>query len=365
MVVYDADMKKTMSIGFYTKFPKGSLFNQNSIVYGDELYAESLCRALRDIPGVEHAKLYAPNDMPDKMVDCMIYLNDNKPLESASRCRVLYLQNPYFEGSLVALKRIRKYGYDGELYVSQKLLKLQKNVVKHAAWLPFSVDTNVYYPRQTNIKLAFQVSYIGNDYKELDRTKQFLLPALRFNFGLYGKWGDAGLYQLFGRQIPALAWLRTKYRIWKAKRTVAHLSWQELLNRSDLLYRIARGKIPQEDVPSLYSSSEINLNYTAKDHIVWQVLTLRSLEIMACGGFLLTDADFLMKDNKFKNCLIVSKGGKELEKQVKYYLDNSKERQQIANRGHELVKKHYSSSIASERLVRFITQVLESRESIK
>lgn len=61
-----------MKIGFYTKYLTGSLKNKNSIVYGDELYALSMCKTLLEIKEVTSAKLYDKNNLPKAKIDYMI-----------------------------------------------------------------------------------------------------------------------------------------------------------------------------------------------------------------------------------------------------------------------------------------------------
>jgi len=55
-------------------------------------------------------------------------------------------------------------------------------------WLPFGVDTDLFYPRPPGLQYAYEVAYVGNDIKGERRTLLYICPALKFNFGLYGNW---------------------------------------------------------------------------------------------------------------------------------------------------------------------------------
>jgi len=61
-----------MKIGFYIKWNKHSLHSKANVI-GDELFGESLCKALRKFSEVSDAQLYAPNYIPDDLLDKFTY----------------------------------------------------------------------------------------------------------------------------------------------------------------------------------------------------------------------------------------------------------------------------------------------------
>jgi len=175
-----------MKLGFYIQWPKGSLATKGNVI-GDELYAEAMCNALRHL-GVESCELYAPNCLPEKKLDAMVYLNDTPPKNKWATKHILYMQNAFGEGSDKALIRLREMRFDGYAFISKKLLDLHRGSGFSGIWLPFGVDTEVFHPMQAGERYSHDVAYIGNDIKGEERTLLYLEPATRFDFALYGNW---------------------------------------------------------------------------------------------------------------------------------------------------------------------------------
>lgn len=95
------------------------------------------------------------------------------------------------------------------------------------------------------------------------------------------------------------------------------------------------------ETPYIFHDSKINLNITLRS--IRSGIPLRCMEIMASGGFLLTnfqsdllrhftpDKDFVYFENKT-----------DLLNKINYYLSNETEREKIAKSGYEKVLKHYN-----------------------
>jgi spore maturation protein CgeB len=305
-----------MHIGLYIKWNKGSLSSQRNVL-GDELHGESMCRSLRKIQSVKSAELYAPNHMPTNKLDIMIYLNDTEPNADLSRKHVLYMQNAYGEGSATMLTRFQNIGYDGYAFISKRLLDLHVQAGFYGIFLPFGVDLETFYPRRIEKRFAFDVAYIGNDIKGEDRTNKYLLPAAKYNFGLFGNWN-----------IP-----KHKYKFWK--------NWQRKPEYQAIFQRLSQGKIPQQKVPVLYSSAKINLNCTAQDCVDWDVITLRTYEVLACKGFLITDR-VKAAEETMNDYMVFTEGGQDLVDKIDYYLAHDTTRRRMAEAGYEYVTRHAS-----------------------
>lgn len=117
-----------------------------------------------------------------------------------------------------------------------------------------------------------------------------------------------------------------------------------------------------KDVPRWYSNSKINLNMyrTAKwpgesvVHIESDIaysISPRCYEVMACGGFLLTNSrpelhDLFEEGKEF----VVFESHEELEDKIKYYLVHSNEREKIAMAGWKAVREHTFANRAREIL---------------
>lgn len=123
----------------------------------------------------------------------MIYMNDNETKSELARKNVLYLQNGHNEGMDVALKRLRQLGYDGYIFISQKLLAVHESEGYKGIYLPFGVDLSLFNPKEKTEKYNYEVAYVGNDIKGSKRTMRYLYPALNYNFGLFGAWENGRL----------------------------------------------------------------------------------------------------------------------------------------------------------------------------
>ncbi|MFH2069161.1 MAG: glycosyltransferase [Candidatus Omnitrophota bacterium] len=316
-----------MKIGFYICWNKGSLEGSGNVL-GDELFAESMCRFLGRIKTVKNCKVYAPNDLPSGKLDLMVYLNDTPPNPGWAGKHLLYIQNARPEGADKFLREFHKLGYDGYAFVSSRLLEIHKKTGRDGIYLPFGVDTEFFYPRQQDRSYVFEVAYVGNDIKGEQRTLRYLYPAVDFNFGLYGTWNSFRRFQFW------------KNRPYQAK-----------------FFRISKGKIPQNDVPVLYSSAKINLNCTAQDCVDWDVITLRTLEVLACGGFLITDK-VPMAEKELSDCVVFTEGGADLTEKIKYYLANAVERKRVSGNGYEYVLKRASLKVRMDALYRYVDSIL-------
>jgi len=307
------------------------MVGQNFI--GDEIYAESLCQAISRIDGVESAEVFAPNHEPQGRQDFMIYLNDLPPRPETADRHVLYLQNAYNEGSDRKLRELTAHRYNGYAFISHGLLDIHRKDGLDGIFLPFGVDTTTFYPRERDEGYAHEVAYVGNDIKGAERTERYILPAAKYDFGLYGNW-DLSLRSRLGH-----------YEFWNKGGHIAR--------HRRVLSRRGRGKIPQDKVPVLYSSSKINLNCTLQDCVDWDVITLRTFEVLACRGFLISDsvpsAERLLKDG-----VVFTTGGKDLEEKMDRYLDDDRERERIAKAGYEYTVKNATIQARAAELVNYL-----------
>lgn len=304
---------------------------------GDELFANSLSASLRKIHGIQSVEIYAPNNPPSsECCDCMIYLNDTLPNKDWAKHHILYLQNGFGAEAEDILSRLLSVKWDGFVFFSKKLLSIHESSGGRGLFLPFGVDTSFFYPRPTHEEFEFEVAYVGNDIKGKSASTRYLLPAADFNFGLYGNW-----------KRP-----HAKFRRWKNF---------DLFNPTYrvVFERLSKGRIPQEDVPILYSSAKINLNCTIESCIEWDVITLRTLEVLACGGFLITDevpsARKLMSD-----CMVFTTGGKDLSDKIGYFLAHPEERSKISQNGYRYVTTHGSIDARALELHNFLKTTLTS-----
>lgn len=107
-------------------------------------------------------------------------------------------------------------------------------------------------------------------------------------------------------------------------------------------------------MPYVFKCAKINLNITLRS--IKSGIPLRAMDIMGCGGFLMTNyqADFLdyfVPGEDF----VFYEDYNDLMKKVDYYLTHEEERARIARNGHEKMKQYHTL----ESRVREIEQVLK------
>ena len=103
----------------------------------------------------------------------------------------------------------------------------------------------------------------------------------------------------------------------------------------------------------LYSSSKINLNCTQQTCIDWDVITLRTFEVLACRGFLISDIVPSARET-MQGCMVFTTGGRDLTEKIRYYLDHEDERLAIAQRGYEFVRNSATIDVRARELVGFL-----------
>lgn len=322
----------SLKIGFYVKWAISATGN----VIGDALLAESLCRALQNFPEVASAKLYAPDIPFDERLDILIYLNDVPRMESAARVHVHYMQNGVDGEPVHILKQLLLKKYDAHIFFSKVFLEIYEKEGRNGLYLPFGVDIKFFFPHVLQAEYAFDVSYVGNDIKGTERTMRYLYPAADFNFGLFGNW-----------RLPGINWRRP----WK------NISFLRLPGYRWKFAKLSRGRIPQEAVPILYSSSKINLNCTLQSCVDWDVVTLRTYEVLACRGFLLSDRVSAMETD-LQGCLVITDGYDDLREKIAYYLAHDEERISIASKGYDHVVKHATVQARAEQLLVFLKKLI-------
>jgi spore maturation protein CgeB len=323
-----------MNIGFYIKWDKFSINSKGNVI-GDELWGEALCKSINIQFQDIKAELYAPNYLPKEKLDVMIYLNDIAPINNLAHKHILYLQNGYGVEAEELIKNLLQYNYNGYVFFAKKMKDIfdTKYGTIESLYLPFGVDTDTFSPQKIKKEFIFECSYIGNDIKGEDATMKYLFPAVNYHFGLFGNW-----------KIP-----KSRFKIWK--------NFAQKAPYKKLFEKISKGKIPQEDVAYLYSSTKINLNCTLQDCIDWDVITLRTYEVLACRGFLITDIVPSAYET-MQNCMIFTSGGDDLSQKIEYYLSREDERNEIAENGYNYVVKNASIDVRANELISYIKVII-------
>jgi spore maturation protein CgeB len=337
-----------LSIGFYTKWDRGAYYNSH-IIHGDEPYAESMCRTLRKYFHIDNVDLYAPNHLPNSPIDILIYLNDVPPNPNLAKKHILYLQNPYEHDSQRTLKKLYRYPFQGFMFISKKILENHIKNGYQGLYLPFGVDTDTFFPGPCVRQFAYDICFVGNGWKEQKRTELYLFPAMNYRFGLFGgNWGGEWFSPIFGINNKNINLFRNQIRKILHRKTMQPYR--------EKLYRKWLGKIPADKIPVLYRSSKICLNYSALDNIKYNVVTIRTLEAMACKSFVITDLK--SADPEFSKSVVFSEGGDDLTFKIKHYLKHDQERLEIANRGYNYVHKNCTLEKRMGQMLKYINSIL-------
>ncbi len=94
------------------------------------------------------------------------------------------------------------------------------------------------------------------------------------------------------------------------------------------------------EMPQVMKASKINLNITARS--ILSGVPQRCLDIMAAGGFLLTNYQSEMDDLFAPGTCVIYESPEDALEKARYYLSHDSERQGIAAEGHEFVKKYFT-----------------------
>lgn len=94
------------------------------------------------------------------------------------------------------------------------------------------------------------------------------------------------------------------------------------------------------EMPSAFRGAKINLNISLK--AIRFGIPLRVLDIMSCGGFLITNfQQELLEYFEPDEDLVIYENMKDLVDKVEYYLINEEERKRIAQNGYGKIKKYF------------------------
>ncbi|MBC2580271.1 glycosyltransferase [Clostridium sp. DJ247] len=173
------------------------------------------------------------------------------------------------------------------------------------AHLDFGYSDLIHHPVPKKEDYKYYISVVANLYpkglfnnekfKRYDSIETLILPLLKENIRI----------DFWGRD-----WVQSK-----------------IFLGYDIPKKWIHGYLPYLETNDVYNSSLINIGLQNTDHL----LTIRTYEILAAGGFLLTKATTRVKNSfKLGEQLVASSSPEETLKLVKYYLSHPEERRKIA-----------------------------------
>jgi spore maturation protein CgeB len=349
-----------MRIGLFLEYKTGTVSNKKGEnVLGEEVLALGLCKELEKLVEVESAEVYAPNYLPKEKLDVMIYMNYITPIrEELADTNLCYIQNTYrFQGTKIIYKTALSNGYTKFLVFSKKIQKDLQKMGYKAYFFPFCINTDTYRPIEYDKNFDYDVAFVGNDIKGPKRTTRYLLPAVKFDFGLFGNWPNQYSKggKTFKKVLAGLLDFDAVGMIMFIKYFIDML-FHRGLAYTKTLSEISKGKISQEDMIKLLSSSKISINFTMQGSVDLDVLNYRILEILACKGFVITDRVPIV-EKLLKDCVVITNGGKDLENKIQYYLDNPEERKKIAENGYNYVMENFTAKAKAKELIEILKEL--------
>ena len=287
--------------------------NKQGNIQGDELIGRGWHKYLARHEKIEVADIYGGQDTMREDLDVVIHFSPFLELHPTAK-NILYLQNAFpkeaYPGGTIGIFEKIKDRFDGYIYTSKRL----KNACGDGVVVEFATDPEFFTPQPAG-KYDFPVSFVGNGIRSLDVNQRYIAPALPFNLVIYGN-----------------MWQHPFSEVWL-------------------------GKLPMPDLPVLYSDCYINLNAHITQHAELDTINLRIYDILACGGFVLSDHVDSLPDT-FGDIVPITDGYEDEWAKITYYLSNPELRKKKAEEGRKLVLSHHSYEHRMEVVVKYLQEIL-------
>jgi spore maturation protein CgeB len=280
-------------------------------VQGDEAVARAWQKYLGRRPEVEYAHLYGPAGGIEDDLDVLIHFNPFLSPHPRAR-NVLYLQNAFppaeYPGGTAGVFSRVKERFDGYLFTSHRLME----ACAPGGVVPFATDPEVFSPQEFD-DYRHPVSFVGNDIRGPVANQRYLVPALPFGLVIYG-----------------------------------NNTWAPPLRSA------CRGKIAAEALPRLYSSSAINLNVHIGEHVAYDTVNLRVYDVLACGGFLLSDELDSLR-SEFAPAVAFTTGDEDEWAQLVRYGSDPDERRRRSREGRSIVLSRHTFAHRAEAVMSYLS----------
>jgi spore maturation protein CgeB len=237
---------------------------------------------------------------------------------------ILYFQNaypdpPYQGGSLGQFNKLYNTDrYDAFIFPSDTLASAcMEDKIDPFVAIPFATDPEIFYPMESDPQYQHQVVMVGNNIRGEVINEQYIAPALQH-------------LTLFGNPAG-----------WPSKYLTKH-----------------KGKLPHDDESVLYCSSSICLNAHISEHIKYDVINFRIYNILACGGFVITDSTTTL-ETEFKDSVFITPGYDKLIDAITHFICNPHDTIKYRQNGLELVKKSHTFKHRIEKLTNFLSGICQ------
>lgn len=282
-------------------------------IQGDELVARGWKKYLERHEAVEVVHLYGARGAIAEPLDALIHFHPELELQPGTK-NLLYLQNAFpkehYPGGTAGVFSRVKDRFDGFFFPSEKLMR----ACAPGGVVPFCTDPEMFFPQPEEV-YQVPVSFVGNDIRGPVVNRRYLVPAMPFGLVVYGN------------------------------------------NWSPPLSEVSRGKLPMPDLPKLYSGSRVNLNAHLLEHVEWETINLRIFDILACGGFIVSD-HFKALSDTFGDALVYTSGNEDLWAKLVHFLNDPAERARRAQEGRRLVLGGHTYQQRMQDVVTHLREIL-------
>jgi spore maturation protein CgeB len=112
-----------------------------------------------------------------------------------------------------------------------------------------------------------------------------------------------------------------------------------------------------QDLPKVYSSALVHLNCHIDEHVVYDTVNLRVYDILACGGFVISDEVKSLLE-MFGESVVLTEGDEDLWSKLVRYLADPEERKRRGAIGRKIVLGEHTYEQRIEKLVRYLRETL-------
>lgn len=288
------------------------------------------------------------------------------------------------------------------VFDSKEAGRLQQLGAKHVYYLPMASAVAYYdtceVKKEHHVRFASDVTFIGSMYSEKKQhmfrhlenvdeyTKGYLEGLMAMQKNIYGLdilepalMQNSQIVKNMQKVCPVMAkgdgvenveWTFANYFL--ARKVTANERWEimQLLSdevtckKKDWVIRLFtpektnqfkgilnEGKIDYyDDAPFAMKCAKINLNISLRS--IHHGMPLRALDILGCGGFLLTNyqADFMEYFVPGRD-FVYYENVKEIPGLIEYYLSHEEERRQIAQNGYQKVKQYLTYEMQIQKML--------------
>ena len=281
------------------------------------------------------------------------------------------------------------------LFDSSLVTQFQKEGLSRFYYMPLPVNANrihsLLQKPYDSARLSADVSFVGSLYNENHNlydslqgissyTKGYLDAIMQAQSHVYGynfleecltppittELQNATHYQKNPDGVESLSFIFSDYylcrkltsmeRINALTEVALHFPLKIFTSNKDYVIQNASNMGPADyltETPYIFHNSKINLNITLRS--IKNGIPLRCMEIMSCGGFLLTNfqSDFFKHFVAGEDFVYFESNDDMLQK-IDYYLTHEKERTSIAESGYQKVLKNHSYETIFQQIFNII-----------